>query len=181
VVQISVARLLPFEDEAATIENWLEDLPLSYARSMVNLRFSERAKDEDSPFISAGVGSPTQLDVFEGENLSVTSKPERWEEGLAFCEQELRKAIEFGFQQAELDEVRADALRSLDEAVEREKTLSSQSFLGQIVSASEDRVVTRLSRRRGARAPSPSPASATPSSARTVARCFLPPTRRAAR
>jgi len=141
VVQISVARLLPFEDEAATIENWLEDLPLSYARSMVNLRFSERAKDEDSPFISAGVGSPTQLDVFEGENLSVTSKPERWEEGLAFCEQELRKAIEFGFQQAELDEVRADALRSLDEAVEREKTLSSQSFLGQIVSASEDRVV----------------------------------------
>ena len=138
VVNISFELLKPWEEEPVTVAELIEDLPLSYAHSMINLRFTELAKKESAPFLGAGISSASEFDVIDGESLGVACAPERWEEALAVCEKELRRALQFGFQQAELDEVRADVLRALDEAVEREPTAHSGSILREILAAAED-------------------------------------------
>lgn len=140
-LSLSIQRLEPWEEEPFVVAEWLEDLPLQYARSMLNLRFSELAKQETTPFLGAGVGSAAALEVLDGESLTVACAPDRWEAALAAAEQELRKALEFGFRQDELDEVRADALRGLDEAVEREKTAHSNGILEELLTAAESEYV----------------------------------------
>jgi len=148
-VDLALNRFEHWEEEPDTIATRLDDLPLSYAHRILNLRFYEAAKREDAPFLSASVSSAAILNVFDGESLNISCPPEKWKEALAFCEQELRKALEFGFQQAELDEIRADALRSLDEAVERESTAHSGALLGALLTAAENRFVpTNASTRR---------------------------------
>ena len=140
-VSLTVAVLTPWEDELPTVANWIEDLPLDYAHGMVNLRFRELAKQEDTPFLGAGLGAADELESFRSESLTVQCAPEKWQEALAFCEKELRRALEFGFQQAELDEMRADMLRGLDEAVEREATQHSSGLLSELLLAAEQRYV----------------------------------------
>jgi zinc protease len=133
--------VVPYEDEPDNAATRLEDLSLNVARAMINLRFSELVKEEGAPFIGASAGDGGAFELFDGEGLYVTAAPEKWEEALAFCEQELRRALRHGFQGAELDEVRADVLRSLDEAVDREPTAHSKSLLSSIVNAAEERYV----------------------------------------
>jgi len=140
-LSLSVQKLVPYEKEPFVVAEWLEDLPLQYARGMLNLRFSELAKDEATPFLGAGVGSASALEVLDGESLSLASAPDMWEAALATAEQELRRALEFGFKPGELEEVRADALRGLDEAVEREKTAHSNGLLEEILAAAEQAYV----------------------------------------
>lgn len=140
-VELSINRLKEYVEEPVTVAEWVEDLPLNYARRILNLRFRELAKDESAPFISARAMRAAILEVFDGEGLSISCTPEQWREALAAGEQELRRALEHGFQQAELDEIRADALRALDEAVEREKTAGSRQLLSRILNATENRSV----------------------------------------
>ena len=148
-VDIALDRLRAYEEEELTIESWLDDLPLNYANGMLNLRFSELAKEEDTPFLSASTSESNVFDVFEGQSLSVSADPEKWQEAFSFAEQELRRAIQFGFQQAELDEMRANAMRGLDEAVERESTAHSRGLLNGVLNAAEeDFVPTRAAWRR---------------------------------
>ncbi len=131
----------PFEEEADTAATRLENLPLALARSMLNLRFNELAKEEGAPFMGARAGDGGAFELFDGEGLYLTAAPDKWREALAVGEQELRRALLHGFQQPELDELRADILRGLDEAVEREPTARSKGLLSAIVGAAEKRRV----------------------------------------
>jgi zinc protease len=141
VVTLTAAQWKPWEDEPHTKAEMVEDLPREYARRMVNLRFRELAKKPDAPFLQARLGEAGGLRVAEGEELSVVAEPEDWKAALAAGEQELRRALQHGFRPQELDEVRKDALRSLDEAVEREGTRTSSSFAQEILAAAESRIV----------------------------------------
>ncbi len=118
-VQISIARVKPFVDRNDTVAQRQQNLKRALAHGMVNLRFSEMLKDPETPFLSAGSGQAGGLEVFEGGDLTVNADPEKWNAAMHVAWVEMRKALNFGFHQAELDEVRADALRALDEAVER--------------------------------------------------------------
>jgi zinc protease len=124
-MQVNHSALRPFVErlDGAELrrERTLEDLALA----MVNLRFNEQAKQEGTPFLYAGVARLDGLRVWEGAELTVVSAAETWEEAFLAAHLELRTALNFGFQDAELAEVRADVLRALDEAVEREPTAPS--------------------------------------------------------
>ncbi|HSR66970.1 MAG TPA: insulinase family protein [Acidobacteriota bacterium] len=139
--QVSLEMLRPYEERPDTKAERLKDLPLSIARGMLNLRYSELAKRAGAPFLNASVGRSSAFEVIEGQSLTVIAAPDKWREGLAQAEQELRRAIRFGFQQPELEEVRANVLRSLDESVEREKTRASGGFVNSILSAAGNDVV----------------------------------------
>lgn len=146
-VNIGITMARPWVDRPENTRTAVEDIPVDFARRMVNLRFSELAKKKDAPFVNASAGDARGLSaqlgirVEEGESLNITSQPELWEKALARCEKELRRAVEFGFDESELNEVRANALRGIDESVEREKTRSSGSWLQEILDAAENRSV----------------------------------------
>jgi zinc protease len=141
-VSISIQRVLPWREEPDDRAHLAEDLPLDVARHMLGLRYVELAKKDGAPFFSASAHSLRGgLRVEDGEELSIACPPEKWAEALEACEVELRRAVKFGFDDAELAEVRADMLRGYDEAVDREKTRSSLACVESLVSAAEDRVV----------------------------------------
>ncbi|MSR64028.1 MAG: insulinase family protein [Planctomycetes bacterium] len=137
-VSLRVTSLVPWVERPVSAARWRAELPLMVARGIVDLRFEERVKQADAPFLSASLGSAEALQVLDGEELSVNCAPEKWKEALAAGEQELRRALQHGFQQAELDEVRANLLRSLHEAVEREATQGSPSLVASVLSAAEE-------------------------------------------
>lgn len=135
---IALQRLVPWQEEPPTRAEWVEDLPLEYARAMVNLRLAELARKEGAPYLGAGLSGAEAFEVFDGEALSVTADPGRWREAFAFCERELRRALQDGFADSELEEVRANALRALDEAVEREPSAHSLGIVEELLAAAED-------------------------------------------
>ena len=153
-VSIHVEKLVSWEEEPDTVATRTDDLDLATARQMLNLRYNELQKQEGAPFLSAYVSSAGGLGVYDGETLVVACDPDKWEDALAAAEIELRRALKFGFQQAELDEVKARTLRSLDEIVEREATRNSRSLMGDILNAAENRhVPTDATMRRKITAP----------------------------
>lgn len=124
-VQISVSNLKPFVDRPDTVAERQASLARGVAHAMLNLRFSEAIKKPETAYLSASVSDAGGLEVFEGGDLSINADPEKWEESMIEAYVELRRALNYGFQDAELDEIRADMLRGLDEAVEREATAHS--------------------------------------------------------
>ncbi len=140
-VTIYLERLKEYVEEPDEAQTRRQDLDLACARRIVGLRFSELAKEQGAPFLSAGLSSAGGLEVYDGETLAVSCEPEKWRAALEKAEYELRRALAFGFDQAELEEVRAGWLRSLDEAVEREPTRHSAGVVGEILHAAEERSV----------------------------------------
>lgn len=142
-VTLAIERALPWEERADDQAEVRRELPLRVARRMLDLRFEELAKREGAPFLSAGVGSlRDSLRAEDGEDLTIACTAEKWSQALVAGEAELRRAVEFGFQDSELAEVRADYLRGLDEGVDREKTRSSGSCVDELVDAAEERTVS---------------------------------------
>ncbi len=139
--QINLSLSRPWVDEPDNSSTRTKYLPLTFARNIVNLRFSELVKKEGASFLGASVGSSDAFRIVEGESLSIVSDPPKWKQALAAADHELRRALQYGFQSAEFEEVRARYLRSLDESVEREPTRSSQSWASTILSAANNRVV----------------------------------------
>ena len=140
-VQISVAMLRAQEEVPDTVASRREDLALSAAQAMLNLRLAELVKKPETTFLGASVSSSGELEVYEGGNLGVIADPETWEQALTEAYLELRKGLNFGFQQAELDEIKANVARSLEEAVEREATAHSAGLRDAILLEVESEVV----------------------------------------
>ncbi len=136
-VSLTLQRLVPWKAEPVTIAGELENQPLLSARGMVNRRFSELVRREDVPFLRARLSSASLHEVFDGEALTVNADPERWAEALAYCEQELRRALQDGFTESELADFVASALRTLEEAVEREPSADSRALVTELLKAAE--------------------------------------------
>lgn len=107
------------------------------ALTMLNHRFQEKVKLADTPYLSASVGVLDGLEVWDGGQLQVVAAPDAWEEAFRAAHLDLRAALNWGFQEAEIAEVRADWLRALDEAVEREPTAPSAGLREAILRAVE--------------------------------------------
>lgn len=140
-VQISISNLKPFVDRPDTVAERQANLARGVAHAMLSLRFAEAIKKPDTSYLSAGVSDAGGLEVFEGGDLSINADPEKWEESIIEAYVELRRALNYGFQQAELDEIRADMLRGLDEAVEREATAHSAGLREALLLEAESGVV----------------------------------------
>jgi len=124
-MQMSLAQVRSKADVADTQAERISQLTRGLAHAMINLRFSELVKEPDVPYLGASLGEAGQFDLLTGGNLDVVSTPENFGEALEAAYVEVRRALNFGFRQEELDEVRADWLRGIDEAVERDATAPS--------------------------------------------------------
>jgi len=136
--RVTLAMLKPWahhpDDAAERIHSALEGMALT----MLNLRFQEKVKLAETPYLGAAVGALDGLKVWEGGQLSVVASPDAWEDAFRAAHLDLRAALNWGFQEAEIEEVRADWLRALDEAVEREATAPSARLREAILRAVEE-------------------------------------------
>ena len=140
-MQASLAALRPYAPRMDVAEQRRADVLEDLALAMLNLRFNEKAKQEGTPYLYAGGSRLDGLKVWEGAELTVAAAPEKWEDAFLAAHLELRAALNFGFQDAELAEVRADVLRGLDEAVERAPTATSASLREAVLLCVEEGIV----------------------------------------
>jgi zinc protease len=101
---------------------------------MINQRFSELMKAEGSPILSCEAYSYEYLNFVEVNGVQAKCKPEKWKEALALAEQELRRAIQHGFTDAEFDEVKAGFLKGAKMRAEQASTRKSRDLASGIVS-----------------------------------------------
>jgi zinc protease len=132
---ITISRLTPFKREPDTAKLRVQRLPRALAIAMLNRRFSILAKQENAPFISAGAAVSEQFDFMRDATVQLSAKPEQWSAALAAGEQELRRAVEHGFEQVELTEAAANLTNALEQAVKTAPTRRSPAIADEIVSS----------------------------------------------
>ncbi len=125
-VQVAIQTVTPFAPEPDTAANRLKLLPRELALRMLNRRFSILAKQEGAPFVAGQVGATEQFDFFSNASVELRCQPDQWRAALAVGEQELRRALEFGFQPAELTEAVAGTRNALEQAVRAATTRRSE-------------------------------------------------------
>jgi zinc protease len=131
-VHIAIETVTPYAYEADTAANRLKYLPRALALSMLNRRFEILQKKEGAPFLSGSVGVTEQYDFMRNASVELTCKPEQWRAALAAGEQELRRAVQFGFQPAELKEAVARERNDLEQAVRTAATRRSERLANEL-------------------------------------------------
>lgn len=130
---ISINRITPYAPEPDNVARQIKRLPRSLALAMLNRRFSILAKKADASFVSASASVVERFDFFREASADVSCKRENWQEALAVGEQELRRALEHGFTEAELSEATANVQNRLEQAARTDPTRHSDRIANEIV------------------------------------------------
>lgn len=138
---VTVATVTPYTREPDTAANRLAKIPRLLAHAMLNRRLSELAKKENAPFSRASSGVGESFNFYRQTTMAVTCRADQWQAALGVADQELRRALQHGFQQPELDEVRASFRNSLEQAVKTASTRRSDGLADEIAEALLDREV----------------------------------------
>ena len=83
-----------------------------------------------------------QYDLFRNASIELNCRPDQWQAALAVAEQELRRALEHGFQPEELAEGVAGMRNNLEQAVRTAATRHSNALADEITGDLIDRAVT---------------------------------------
>ena len=105
---------------------------------MLNRRFSILAKKENSPIQSGSAAKGVWFQAMEFGSIDVVAAEDRWQDAVPVLEQEFRRALEYGFNQSELDEIKANLLNAYEQAVEREDTTQSDVLAMTVVQSIND-------------------------------------------
>lgn len=132
---ISLYSIRKYQPKADTSANRTEQYPLAIANGIINRRFGILAKEEGSLILSGGAGRTVLFNQIEQGGLEVTPAEGKWKEAIPVLEQELRKAVKFGFTQDELDEVKANLVNQAEEAVKRKDTRRNKGIATTFVGA----------------------------------------------
>jgi zinc protease len=139
---VSLETVVPYAFEPDTSATRLKYLPRTLALRMLNRRLSILAKKEGAPFVSGLVGVTEQFDTFRNASIELNCRPDQWQAALAVAEQELRRALEHGFQPDELAEAVAEMSNNLEQAVRTAPTRRSNALADELVDDLLDRSVT---------------------------------------
>jgi zinc protease len=138
---VSIATLWPYTKEPDTAAVHLRNLPRDLAHAMINRRLSILAKKENAPFTNGSSGAGESENFYRQSTISLTCRSEQWEAALGVADQELRRAIEHGFQKPELAEVVANFRNSLEQAVKTAPTRRSDGIADELADTLLDRDV----------------------------------------
>jgi zinc protease len=138
---VMIATVSPHIAERDTAANRVKDVPRNLAHAIISRRLSILAKKENAPFSSGGAGAWEEYKFYRQSALGLTCKAAQWSAALGVADQELRRALEHGFQPAELKEIVARQINGLEQAVKTAATRPSEALAGEIAQSLLDRDV----------------------------------------
>jgi len=140
---LTVDALRPHVDRPDTVENRYRNNLANLGDAILSRRFETIVNSGTSPLLQAGATHGPEFGVADAGSVLAVITPERWEEGVAQVEQELRRALEYGFTQAELDEQLAIQHAQMRAAASQSSTRDTGNLADAIWGAwREDRVIT---------------------------------------
>jgi len=112
--RLTAARNGPWVDEPDTIANRQKNLLRQIGYGIVNRRLQRLTNGENPPFRGAGFGTSEAFEAGRTTNLIVDTPDGEWRRGLQAVVAEYRRALRYGFTQAEVDEQLANIRTNLE-------------------------------------------------------------------
>jgi zinc protease len=131
--EVSIQTIRPYLYKKDTVQNRIKSLQAGLAHKMLSERFAVMMRREDNPFLEASSVSSSILNEFEVVSVQAGCEPENWASSLNLIEQELRRALEYGFSESELNQATANLLMSVENAVLQEGTTWSYDWINDIL------------------------------------------------
>jgi zinc protease len=135
---VSLIQLHAYENKPDTSANRAERMPLSIAHGMLNRRFERMAKEENAVILSGGASRSVLFNFAEIGSIEVGAKDDDWKKALPVLDQEFRRALEFGFNEAELAEAKANILNAYQQAVKSAASRKSDALASGIAKSIND-------------------------------------------
>lgn len=140
--QVSISYVRPEEPKPDTAETRKQNQINGLGFRILNRRFDTLARQSDAPFIGAGASSSNSFDTARTVQVSASTTSDNWPAALGAIEQELRRALEHGFTQAEIDEQLANTQTALENQVAQAGTRSTTALAGALAGGVNDTVFT---------------------------------------
>ncbi len=119
-----------------------QDMALHFADAMLGARFGKLARGNNSPILGGSASFVSQFNLSELSDIAVVCQAAQWKEALGAAEQELRRALTFGFDEAEFNEVKAATISSSQSIADQAETLEAPTVAGAIINRLSRNVVT---------------------------------------
>jgi len=122
----------PQSDNAEYQRQKIED---QLANQILRNRLNRKVNQADSPITDASAGSGVFLRQTRYGYISSDCQPDDWQEALALIEQTLRQALDYGFNEDEVERVKKDYRAGLSQAVAQAKTRESGTLARELIHA----------------------------------------------
>ncbi|MBF0573719.1 MAG: insulinase family protein, partial [Desulfamplus sp.] len=132
---VSIGTVTWVDSESENLNIFKDRVLKRIADTVLQNRLSKDLRKEDSPFSNAGIYSGLFLQNIYFTAISAQCSVNKWEETLGFIEKTLRRALEYGFTEPELDRVKADFLLGLETAVKEASTRESSTLAKELISS----------------------------------------------
>jgi len=138
---VSISEISPYSYQPDTAELHRQHLRRDLAVAMLNRRLDILSKKEGAAFIRGSATIEENFNFVHDAEIELKCLPDRWREALATAEQELRRALQFGFGPAELAEAKANFGNELEQAATGDTTQRSEEIADGLVDSVVDRKV----------------------------------------
>lgn len=132
--EVELAIFKPYERKDDSIAERKQELLQGLASGIMGTRFQKLSLATDTKIRGGSVEIGSFFDAFKQSSLSVNANGEDWQSALAIGEQELRKALTYGFTQAEIDEQLANFEAGARNEAQQADTRNNSALVSGIVS-----------------------------------------------
>ncbi len=138
---VTIDVVAPYSYQPDTADLRRRHLARDLAAAMLNRRLEILSKKENAGFIRGNVSIEEDFNFYRDAGIDITCGPDQWKSALAVGEQELRRALQFGFTPAELREAAANVRKELEQAAKSAATRRSPQVANEIISTLVNRTV----------------------------------------
>lgn len=131
IVRIRGMKPRKWDDDSEAVQRRM--ILEAMASSMISNRLARIREKNSGPYIKAGTSARESFNMFPYVTMSAICEGDRWRESLSVLQTELTRALEHGFLQEELDEVRTQYLRFYERQVEREADTPNENVAAMII------------------------------------------------
>jgi zinc protease len=140
-VEVEYAVFRPFVSKVPSKETSKVRTIESIASGIMNKRFQKLSLAENAPIRGGSISLDSILNAADQTGISINGKEGDWKGALAVGEQELRRAMQFGFTQAELDEQIANYDTAYKDGLDQANTRRSADLANAIVGTIENKFI----------------------------------------
>ncbi len=130
---VSIASFQPYVDAPQTVAEGRRAILEQLGNAILNRRFEKIANASDSPILGGSTSTSDFFEAARNSTVNVVAKEGAWRQALAIGENELRRALQHGFTQAELAEQLANVQLAFDTAADQADTRRSSVLANTIV------------------------------------------------
>ena len=135
---MTIDRFAPYVKDIDTLARTRTALAEALGGAIVNRRLAQIANAPDSPILGGSASLTDYFDVAKQSSVTIAAKEGEWETALKIGEQEVRRALQYGFTDAEIAEQLANFSLFFRNAAEQEGTRRNAALAEQILASAND-------------------------------------------